>query len=230
MTIAHVAFIVAAYLLGAVPFGLLIARARGIDIRRHGSGNIGATNVGRVLGRGWGLLCLALDILKGLLPSAAFGWYAIRGTPDTTTQIAWLLVATGAVLGHNFPIYLGFRGGKGVATTIGVALGVYPYYTWPIVAALLVYGVARRALGFVSVGSLALAVTFPPACVGYLLIRGEPLGGFVPLLGAACGLGLLIILRHRENISRLRRGTEHAVRGATPPTCPPSSAPTAPDR
>lgn len=222
MTLAHWLFAAGAYLLGAVPFGLLIGLARGTDIRQQGSRNIGATNVGRVLGRPWGLLCLGLDILKGYFPVAIFGWLYVTHPPAPALQGAWLLVAMAAVLGHNFPIYLGFRGGKGVATTIGVALGIFPYYTWPMLISLLVYGVMRRAFGFVSVGSLALAVVFPMACLGYLVLRGLPPLDFWPLATVAVLLGLMIIVRHRSNIRRLIGGAEHSVHAATPPTSHPS--------
>lgn len=204
--------IVAAYLMGAIPFGYLIGRAHGIDLRQHGSRNIGATNTGRVLGRRWGLLCLALDVLKGLLPTGA-AYFALAGEPVTAgALIAWIAVAAAAVLGHTFPVYLGFRGGKGVATTIGVSLGVYPYLTIPMLAALLAYGLMRGLTGYVSAGSLALAVVFPAALFAYLRIAGLPLSTYWPLMAVSAGLGLLIIVRHRDNIARLMRGEETPLR------------------
>jgi glycerol-3-phosphate acyltransferase PlsY len=201
-------FIVVAYLLGAVPFSLLIGLARGVDIRRQGSRNIGATNLGRVAGRKWGFLGLALDILKGFGPTLAASLLLPGEHADLGRQGLLLLVALAAVLGHVFPVYLRFRGGKGVATTIGVALGIWPYFTVAMAAALVVYAVVRFSTGAVSAGSLALAVTFPTALFVFTRIAGIPLRSCWPLQAVAIVLGLLIIWRHRENIRRLLRGRE----------------------
>lgn len=207
MTVAL--FIVGAYLLGAVPFGLLIGLARGVDIRQHGSRNIGATNAGRVLGRGWGYLCLALDVLKGLIPTLAASLVLVRRPPDSAMLWSWIGVGLAAVLGHVFPIYLKFRGGKGVATTVGVALGIFPYYTIAMAVALLLYAVVRFGSGMVSLGSLTIAAAFPAAF--FVLVRLDPeltVRDTWPLGGVAVLLGLLITLRHRANIIRMLRGEE----------------------
>jgi len=198
----------AAYLIGSIPFGLLMGLAHGVDIRQHGSRNIGATNAGRVLGRKWGLFCLFLDIAKGLAPTAVSGSILVDGEPHALMLLAWLGVGIAAVIGHVFPVYLGFRGGKGVATTIGLALGIYPYFTAAIIVALLGYAAARFATGMVSLGSLALAFIFPFALYGALLWAGKPLADYWPLQIAAVLLGLLIIVRHRDNIGRLLRREE----------------------
>ena len=195
-----------AYLLGAIPFGLLIGLARGIDIRAHGSRNIGATNVGRVVGTPWGYLCLILDILKGLTPVVVARLVLVEGEPDAGLLLRWILVAVAAVLGHVFPIYLGFRGGKGVATTVGVALGIYPYYTIAMLVALLGYGVVRFTTRVVALGSVTLAVVFPCSLYAYLRIRDLPLAVFWPLQAVAILLGLLILVRHQGNLRRLLRG------------------------
>jgi glycerol-3-phosphate acyltransferase PlsY len=198
-----------AYLLGAVPFGLLIGKARGVDIRLHGSRNIGATNAGRVLGRPWGYLCLALDILKGFAPTFVASYLiADRRDPDAVTLVMWLAIALAAVLGHVFPVYLKFRGGKGVATTIGVALGIFPYLTAPMLATLLVYAAVRLPTGIVSLGSLAIAIGLPVSFFAYTRLLDLPMSDFWPLQAAAVLLGLLILIRHRENIGRLLKGTE----------------------
>lgn len=208
-------FVLGAYLLGSVPFGLLLGLARGVDVRRHGSKNIGATNVGRVVGRGWGYLCLVLDILKGFAPVLVAGFVFVRAPIDAATLLRWLLVAVAAVLGHLFPVYLRFRGGKGVATTIGVALGIYPYFTVPMVVALVCYAAVRFTTGVVSAGSLTLAVAFPAAFAVYLYLRDEmSLAEFWPLQAVAVVLGLLIVVRHRGNIARLIHGEEMTVKGA----------------
>jgi glycerol-3-phosphate acyltransferase PlsY len=204
------AFAVGAYLIGAIPFGLLVGLWRGVDIREHGSRNIGATNAGRVLGRSWGLLCLALDMLKGFLPVLAAN-LALAGEASSLRLLQVLGVAVAAVLGHVFPVYLRFRGGKGVATTIGVALGIYPYYTVAMAVALGCYGLVRWTTGLVSLGSLVIAVTFPVSLYLYLRHLGKHLSDFWPLVAVAVLLGALIVVRHRTNIARLLRGEEMRV-------------------
>jgi glycerol-3-phosphate acyltransferase PlsY len=214
---APILLIGAAYLIGAVPFGLLIGLARGVDIRQHGSRNIGATNAGRVLGRRWGFLCLALDVLKGLAPTLLAAKLIPSGAPEARDLILWLAVGVAAVLGHTFPIYLGFRGGKGVATTIGVALGIYPYFTLAMGAALLGYAAARYATGIVSVGSIALAVVFPVVVALQIALRPDvSFQQLWPLQLVATGLGLLILVRHRANIARLLKGEEPSAPANAP--------------
>lgn len=203
---------IGAYLLGAIPFGLLIGLAHGKDVRKLGSGNIGATNVGRVVGRTWGRICLALDILKGLAPTVVAGAWLVPHPPDSTALFGWLAVGLAAVLGHTFPIYLGFRGGKGVATTIGVALGIFPYFTIPIIASVVAFGLVRLFTGYVSLGSLTLAAAFPLAFLAYVIASPEMrMADFWPLQAAAAILGLLIIVRHASNIARLLRGDEQSL-------------------
>ncbi len=198
----------AAYLLGAVPFGVLIGRAHGVDIRTRGSQNIGATNVGRVLGRKWGYLCLALDILKGFLPTLAASLVLAGRYGGTQRQGLVLFVALAAVLGHVFPVYLRFRGGKGVATTVGVALGIWPEYTVAMGSAVLAYAAVRFTTGRVSVGSLTIATVFPLAFFIYSRLAGHATGESWPLQVVSIVLGLVIIVRHRDNIRRLLRGEE----------------------
>ncbi|RMF78209.1 MAG: glycerol-3-phosphate 1-O-acyltransferase [Planctomycetota bacterium] len=212
------------YLLGAIPFGLLIGLARGVDIRQHGSRNIGATNAGRVLGRKWGFVCLALDILKGLLPTLLAGRMLVSTQPTAVDLLMWIAVGAAAVAGHTFPVYLGFRGGKGVATTIGMALGVWPYFTFGIAVGLFAYAVVRYGTGFVSAGSITLAIVFPAAVAGYVVWEGIALSVSWPLIAASAALGVLIIVRHRSNIARLLRGAEPAM---TPAGGPDRDAPPA---
>jgi glycerol-3-phosphate acyltransferase PlsY len=192
-----------AYLLGAVPFGLLLGLLRGVDIRKVGSGNIGATNLSRALGRPWGIAAFTLDFVKGLVPVVA----ARRVPPEAFAWSAegWLAIAAGlaAVLGHVFPVYLRFRGGKGVATTFGVMAAL----AWlPTAIGGIVWGLAFLATRTVSVASLAAAAALPVA-VG--LLERRPAGGVdVPLLGVAAAISLLVAIRHRANIGRLLRGEE----------------------
>jgi glycerol-3-phosphate acyltransferase PlsY len=142
-----------AYLVGSIPFGLFIAFARGIDIRKHGSGNIGATNVGRVLGPKAWLACFTLDFAKGLLPSLGAGaWLGLIGStqPASAHAWVWVLVMAGPVLGHMFCPWLKFRGGKGVATGLGAMLGVYPILTIAGFAAAAVWLAAAARWRYVS--------------------------------------------------------------------------------
>ena len=205
-----VLFPLAAYVMGSVPFGVLIARAHGVDLRKVGSGNVGATNVGRTLGRKWGYLCFLLDVLKGLAPVLTAGLLLRRqeGFPSELHQVAWLSVAFAAVLGHVFSIFLKFRGGKGVATSLGVVLGVFPYFTWPGLTAFGLWIVVTLISRYVSVGSIVAAVAFLPLFAAFNWSRVTklwPLGAF------AASVVLLILLRHRGNVRRLLAGEESRI-------------------
>lgn len=180
-----------AYLFGSIPFGLLIARARGVDLRAVGSGNIGASNVGRALGRRWAVVVLALDAAKGLLPV----WAAQRLGLNP-----WMQAGAGlaAVCGHNFSLFLRGRGGKGVATSLGVALGLAPQAA---LAGFGVYLILFAAFRISSVGSMAGAIAFPV----FMWLFGE---GSPPCLAFGIAAAVLIVVRHRENIRRLARGEE----------------------
>ncbi len=191
--------LIGSYLLGSVPFGLLFARAVGVDVRRSGSGNIGATNVGRLLGRKLGILTLAADAGKGILPPLAAGWL-LRDYADLEL---WLVLSgAAAFVGHLFPVYLRFKGGKGVATALGLFLVLSP---WAVAVALLVFAGAVLVSGYVSVGSLLAAGLMP---VTVWLLGGSPLK-----VGLAMFTALLIWLRHMDNIDRLLKGEEKSFRG-----------------
>jgi acyl phosphate:glycerol-3-phosphate acyltransferase len=204
--------VVAAYLLGSVPFAFLIARAHGKDLRTIGSGNIGATNLARAVGRKWGYICFALDVLKGLAPMAVLG--ALIDVRDDPVGLSlWLLVGLAAILGHVFPIYLRFKGGKGVATSFGVALGLWPYFTLCALIALAVWIAVVRIWHYVSLASICAAVAFPIALVlGILTLPDWRSARLWPLLIAAVVIPVLVIVRHRDNIRRLAAGTESKVR------------------
>lgn len=211
VAIRFVVLPLAAYVVGATPFGVILARLHRVDLRRSGSGNVGATNVGRVLGRTWGYVCFALDVLKGLLPVAVVGAIVRPGSgqvPTVADQAAWLAAGLSAVLGHVFSFYLGFRGGKGVATSLGVVLGIYPYFTAAGLAALGLWVVVTLASRYVSVGSIVAAVAFVPLMATFnRTIVGQiwPLGAF------ALAVAVLILVRHRANIRRLLDGTENKI-------------------
>ncbi len=182
------------YLLGAIPFGLLYGKLAGIDIRSQGSGNIGATNAARLLGKKLGGLTLASDMLKALLPMLLVAW-ALQGQPDR--RMWTLLTGTAAFLGHCFPIYLNFRGGKGVATALGLHLYLAPL---PTLAGIAIFLITVRLSGFVSLGSITAAAALP------LLIWLA--GGPGDLCLASTLIAAIIWLKHHENIARLLRGTE----------------------
>ena len=210
----HVFFplaIIAAYLLGSIPFGLLIAKAHGKDLRSIGSGNIGATNVSRALGRKWAYFCFVLDVLKGLIPMLVT---MLIAEPDSVLTLwLWLAVGCAAILGHIFPIYVKFKGGKGVATSFGVALGLWPYYTICVLLAAVVWVVAVLIWRYVSLASIAASVTFPLVLTAAIILTPDwSFGNLWPVLIAAVAIPVMVIIRHRENIKRLRAGTESKIR------------------
>ena len=191
----EIVFPIIGYLMGAIPFGLVIGKTVGVDVRREGSRNIGATNVNRVLGKKLGALTLLCDCLKGLLPM----WLASHflGDGGGRSEIVIALTGVMAVVGHMFPVYLGFRGGKGVATGLGVFLFLSPP---TIVACLAVFLLAVRFSGFVSVGSLLASAAAPLV----LLLLCASTAAVI----AALVISALIWIKHHENIARLRRGEE----------------------
>ncbi len=202
--------VIGAYLLGSIPFGLLIARAHGKDLRSIGSGNIGATNVSRALGRKWAYICFALDVLKGMVPMLAIMF--IAKPAGVVILLLWLVVGCAAILGHIFPIYLKFKGGKGVATSFGVALGLWPYYTICALFAIAIWVAAVSIWRYVSLASIAASVSFPLVLISAIILRQDwDLFSLWPLLVAATAIPLMVIIRHRENIKRLRAGTESKI-------------------
>jgi len=204
-----------AYLVGSIPFGLIVGLAKGVDPRTAGSGNIGATNVARLLGKRWFFVVFTLDMCKSLVPmliASAIAHGIADEQRDWTIYLLWLLVGFAAVLGHMYSVFLKFKGGKGVATSTGVVLGLWPYFTLPGAIAIVVFLIVFFVWRYISLGSIAGAVTVP---VAYLLIgraRGWPvLGSQLPLLIFGTLLALLIIYKHRANIARLRAGTENRM-------------------
>ena len=209
----HVFFplsIIAAYLLGSIPFGLLIAKAHGKDLRSIGSGNIGATNVSRALGRKWAYICFVLDVLKGLTPMLAT---MIIAKPDSVLMLwLWLAVGCSAILGHIFPIYVKFKGGKGVATSFGVALGLWPYYTICVLFAAGVWVVVVLIWRYVSLASITASVTFPLVLIVAIILTPDwNFANLWPVFITAIAIQIMVIVRHRENIKRLRAGTESKI-------------------
>jgi glycerol-3-phosphate acyltransferase PlsY len=199
----------ASYIIGATPFGMIISRLKGVDLRKSGSGNIGATNVGRVLGRRWGYLCFLLDLAKGLAPVVAAGMISdFAGMSFLLKQFVWLAAGLGAILGHVFTFWLAFRGGKGVATALGVVLGVFPYLTLPGLAAFGIWIAVTLITRYVSVGSIAAALAFAPL---FVVMNYRTIGELAPLATFAGLMILLILARHLTNMRRLLAGVENKI-------------------
>ncbi len=217
-----------AFLLGSIPFGLLIAKARGIDIRKEGSGNIGATNVLRVMGKKFGIACLILDAFKGALPTLlAINLIRFHGEPSGMLipglpAYAWVLpsdqqwiaqllqVLTGlcAILGHNYSPWVGFRGGKGIATSAGVVVALMPA---AIVILLLFWYLMFLITRYVSVASISTVAILPVVTLSGSWYHGRIQDGTwnKPLFAFSVVVALLGIWKHRSNIQRLRAGTEN---------------------
>ncbi|MBM3878457.1 MAG: glycerol-3-phosphate 1-O-acyltransferase PlsY [Verrucomicrobia bacterium] len=214
--LAYLAIGLAAYLLGSVPTGYLVARARGVDIRRVGSGNIGATNVSRALGRPTGIFVLVVDAVKGALacglaPTWA-GWCGIGGGA-LGPELPQVVAGVCAIVGHNYPCWLGWKGGKGIATSAGVLLVLIPLSLAIALGVwLLVFSLSR----YVSLASVAAAATLPLAV---WVVRQNGL-----LVVAGTALSLLAIHAHRANLRRLWAGTEPKY-GRPPPSLPPPPPP-----
>ncbi len=200
-----------AYLCGSIPFGLLIGRLHGIDVRKQGSGNIGATNVGRVLGKKWGALCFVLDVCKGLLPTLIAGvmlGFTQQANLPATQAWQWLCIGAMAMVGHMFPLWLGFKGGKGVATALGVMLGVWPVLTFAGLAGGITWLLFVSVFRYVSLASI-MAVLLVPLYIYFTgLMTARPTHELLPFLLLTGLMALLIVVRHRSNITRLITGTE----------------------
>jgi len=208
--LAYILTAVAAYLLGSIPTGFLVAKAKGIDIRAVGSGNIGATNAMRVLGKPAGIFVLLMDALKGWLACRLAVYIYCAVVPEPTSSLSALfrevencVIIAGifAVLGHNYTCWLKFKGGKGIATSAGVYLALAP---WAALIALVVFIVALLATRYVSVGSMAAAVALATAV--WILPPHNLLLGIV-----TTALGVMAVYKHKGNLQRLVAGTENRL-------------------
>ena len=216
------ACMVGAYLLGSIPFAWLIGKARGVDIREHGSRNIGATNCWRVCGWPYGLAAFVLDVAKGFLPVYAAVLYMpgvmapLEDLPGglRTFWLLLVLVAAAAIAGHVFPVWLGFKGGKAVATSLGVLLAL-PMLGWLALGAFGVWIVVVLITRYVSVASSVAAIAF---AAGYLwLERGEAWNTYLPVTVFVVLLVAIVLARHRSNYARLMKGTESKLWGGKKP-------------
>ena len=191
---------IACYLIGSLPFGFIIGKLKGIDIRTKGSGNIGATNVLRTFGKAYGIPCFFLDFLKGLLPVLAVRHFL----PEL--EYAHIAAVVGTVLGHVFTCFLKFKGGKGVSTTAGAIAGLAPLL---VLVGAIVWFVTLKLSGFVSLGSIVAAIVIP-------LIAVTDFFGQQPIPEVYKGffvvMGILVIFRHKANIARMIQGTESSFK------------------
>jgi glycerol-3-phosphate acyltransferase PlsY len=193
-------FVLISYLIGSIPSGLILTKATGIDIRKEGSGNIGATNVTRLLGKKLGILTLVGDVLKAVIPMLAVHWYYLSsGMAGSLQEVDFAVSLCGgaAFLGHMFPIYLKFRGGKGVATALGVFIVLEPL---AVLISLCIFIAVVYFSGFVALGSLLVSALMT---LWIWLLGGTP---YHVLL--AFFIGVLIWIKHADNIKRLLEGTE----------------------
>ena len=190
------------YLCGSLPSGYIIGRLNGIDIRKYGSHNIGATNVRRVLGRDWSFICFFLDFFKGYLPVVIIG-HRFGGTLAIGAAMGAIIAAIGTILGHVFPVWLHFKGGKGVATSLGALSGIA---LLPVIVGGLVWLVVFEIRRIVSLASMAAVVAVAVSALAFRLLGIYMVSwpGIILLVIVA----VLVIIRHHENISRLIDGTE----------------------
>lgn len=206
LALKDIVLILGAYLLGAVPFAYIVTKAvAGIDIRTVGSGNVGATNVGRVLGRKWAVTVFVLDVLKGFLPVLVARLMQATTPGAVEPSLGVVLTGLAAICGHNWPVYLKFKGGKGVATTCGVFLALFPL---GLLISLAAWGLSLWITRYVSVSSIIGAAAI---FVTALLLQKSPFGEGKCLTVFAGIAALLGIIRHHSNIRRLLNGTEPKV-------------------
>lgn len=222
-------WMVLAFLMGSIPFGLLIGKARGVDIRTLGSKNIGATNVGRVLGRRAGFLCFTLDLLKGALPVAlaglAHGHFGSL-TLNPTDGLWWMGVVVCAPLGHMFSPWVWLKGGKGVATGFGALLAYFPLLAVPALLALAVWIITVKVTRYVSIASCLAALSIPLSASAFSVwlvsrtaLESASLAEITtlglreawPRLAVSALLALLVCWKHKGNFARLRAGTEPRI-------------------
>ena len=200
------------FLWGSIPFGLLMGKIKGIDIRQHGSGNIGATNVFRTLGKQLGITCLLLDFTKGLVPVliARNMVEPMMAEQQFTAQSIEVLTALASIMGHNYSPWIGFKGGKGIATTAGVITALMPF---GLVLLILVWTIFTFTTKYVSVGSIAAAASLPILVITGSAFHGKLANGTwnKPLFIFSLIAAILAIWKHRANLARLKAGTENRI-------------------
>jgi acyl phosphate:glycerol-3-phosphate acyltransferase len=197
------AIIILCYLIGSFPSGYLVGKSQGIDIRQHGSGNIGATNVLRVMGKKWGYLVFFCDSLKGFIAVKVGVWLATSAGAETT--FAGVVAGICCIIGHNYTVWLRFKGGRGIATSIGVLLAIVPIVIVLIV--LVVWVAVFFVWKYVSFASICAALSLPVAVLALFPFVAH--GNYWVLLVFSLIVAALAVWRHRPNIDRLLHGTEN---------------------
>ena len=198
--LSYIVTALVAYLLGSIPTGFLVAKARGVDIRTVGSGNIGATNAFRVLGKGFGIFVLLMDALKGWVAVVVVARIVNQLLPGVPLEYLSITAGIAAILGHNFTCWLHFKGGKGIATSAGILIALVPLALLIILAIFIILFLTTR---YVSVGSIAASFALPFAT----WFTQHDIG----LTAVMAAIGALAILKHRKNIQRLLNGTENRI-------------------
>jgi glycerol-3-phosphate acyltransferase PlsY len=206
---------------GSIPFGPIVARMNGVNLRTVGSGNIGATNVSRALGWKWGVLVYLLDAVKGAAPVLLAGMMAgILGHPADEIPRAdmwwWLMMPIAAVLGHMFSPFVGFKGGKGVATGSGAMLAIWPVLTGPLLVAIGLWAIMIALTRTMSIASMLAAVSIPLTVAAAAIMTtgtgttdGElPVAHALPAIIVTAGVAALVVWKHRSNLERILKGTE----------------------
>ncbi|MEM1108893.1 MAG: glycerol-3-phosphate 1-O-acyltransferase PlsY [Planctomycetota bacterium] len=221
-------WLVGAFLCGSIPFAVILGKLNGVDIRKMGSGNPGASNLGRQVGKKWGIVCFFLDVGKGLVPVVGYfllwpifetyntGWqgYGFNKQVEFSEishpilAVMWVFVAIAAVLGHVFSPFLRFKGGKGVATGLGAALGLFPIVTVPAGFAFVLWYAVCKASGYVGLASVIAAASLPVMTVAAGVILGLSGGEIAVFASLTALLAAVVIARHRGNLARIRAGTE----------------------
>jgi glycerol-3-phosphate acyltransferase PlsY len=205
------------YLIGSIPTSIIVSKiTHGIDIRNHGSGNAGGTNVIRVLGLSAGLFVIAFDIFKGyvatmFIPKLMFDPIPFNNrTPFEDYTVVQIIAGCAGILGHIWTVFGGFRGGKGIATAGGVLLGLAPI---EVLVSLIIFGVVFLISRYVSLGSISAAIAFPLVMLVRHNIFHAELDGYHTLIFFSIGISLLLVYSHRSNIKRLLEGAEHRLSG-----------------
>ena len=196
--------VVLCYVIGSIPFGLIIGKMNKIDIRQHGSGNIGATNVLRTLGKKWGYICFLLDFLKGLVPVMAATRFTAQANLGGDEFVPAIAIVT-TVLGHVFSMFLKFKGGKGIATSAGAIMAIAPY---TFIIGITFWFIIFKMTGYVSLASILAAVIIPFLAIGSnaMELQSKIISHYS--IGILVLLAVLVTLKHKANIVRLKNGTE----------------------
>jgi acyl phosphate:glycerol-3-phosphate acyltransferase len=204
-----IAIFIISYLTGAIPWGFVIGKLKGVDIREHGSGNIGATNVTRTIGKRWGVLCFFIDFLKGFLPVIVVKilFPNILFLTSTQISIAIILAVLGTVIGHMYPIYLKFKGGKGVSTGAGALVAITPY---AVICGLVVWVTVFKISKYVSLASIISAVSVAILSFIFSCTNIYPLN--TALLYFIVFVAVMAVIKHKSNIKRLLNGTENSFK------------------